>query len=117
MTSLVLPGAVVVGVDGSASSDIALGWAVACAQDHRRPLAIVHAAGVAVVTDFGIPLEQLQRGRRLAGQGVVDHALALVRKADTSLRVSVHLELREPRELLMEVAGDVARWQVCSWVR
>ena len=44
MRPSLLPGAVVVGVDGSSGGDVALAWAVGYAEHKRRPLVIVHAS-------------------------------------------------------------------------
>jgi nucleotide-binding universal stress UspA family protein len=41
----VIPGSVVVGVDGSAASDAALEWAIAYATTRHAPLCILHGAG------------------------------------------------------------------------
>ena len=45
MTTNVKQGSVVVGVDGSPGSDLALEWAVHHADVRRRPLLLVTAAG------------------------------------------------------------------------
>jgi nucleotide-binding universal stress UspA family protein len=101
-------GSVMVGVDGSSSSDLALAWAVRHAEANRRPLAIVHAAGTPVVTDFALDLTEARRGLRMAGRRVTDHALGLVRASAPALDVSVDLALRDPRDLLAELAVDAS---------
>ncbi len=63
------PGTVVVGVDGSLHSDIALTWAATYAQDHGRRLAIVHASALLV----GMTTEPAGgRATRAAGEAVAD---------------------------------------------
>ena len=45
MTTIVQPGSVVVGVDGSTHSDAAVEWAADYAVAHHAPLCLLHAAG------------------------------------------------------------------------
>lgn len=104
MKTSVVPGSVMVGVDGSVGSDAAVEWAAAYAVAHRRRLTIVHGAGTPVVTDFVIDLDEARQQLRTHGRRVTDHALGVARKAGPGLDIDVHLELQEARSLLVEAA-------------
>jgi nucleotide-binding universal stress UspA family protein len=101
-----IPGAVVVGVDGSPGSDIAVVWAATHAEAQRRPLAIVHGAGVPGVTDLGSDQVAARKTLRMAGRRVTDAALGLAHRASPGLTITVHLALQDPRELLRTMAED-----------
>lgn len=106
MKTSVTPGSVIVGVDGSVGSDAAVAWAAAYAATHRRRLTIVHGAGAPVVTDFVIDLDEARKTLRIAGRRKADHALSVAQSAGgPSLDISVHVELCEPRSLLVETAA------------
>src|SRR4051794_8902700 len=107
MKNSVIPGSVVVGVDGSEDSDLAVTWAAAHADAQRRPLALVHGATVPVVTDFGFDLDEARKAARMVGRRVTDQALALVRRSHPDLVVTTHVEALDPRELLV-TAGSRA---------
>lgn len=108
MNNSFIPGSVMVGVDGSPSSDTAMVWAATYAQAQHRPLAIVHAAGHPAVTDFAIDMTEARHGLRMAGRRITDHALGLAQATSPAVDVSVHMALREPRELLIEMAADAS---------
>jgi nucleotide-binding universal stress UspA family protein len=99
------PGTVVVGVDGSLHSDIALTWAATYAQDHGRRLAIVHASALLV----GMTTEPAGgRATRAAGEAVADAAREFVLRSHPSLTVSTCVATADPRDLLVEAAADAA---------
>ena len=106
MTSSVGLGEVMVGVDDSAGSDTAVVWAATYAAAHRRPLMIVHGTGVPVVTDFAVDLDEARRGLREAGHRVTHHAVQVARTAGPSVHVDEHVEVLDPRSLLLEEASD-----------
>jgi nucleotide-binding universal stress UspA family protein len=106
MSTSIIPGSVVVGVDGSPGSDIAVIWAATHAEAQRRPLAIVHGAGVPGVTDLGSDHVTARQSLRMAGRRVTDAALGLAQRTSPGLVITVHLALRDPRDLLPTMAGE-----------
>jgi nucleotide-binding universal stress UspA family protein len=107
MTTSVIPGSVVVGVDGSPQSDAALSWAVEHATLRRLPLALVNAAGRLDQKDAVLGAVEARRSRRMAARRVTDHALCVVRRAAPDLRVQVTMPLRDPQEALAGLS-DIA---------
>jgi nucleotide-binding universal stress UspA family protein len=104
MNTSVVPGSVVVGVDGSAHSEVAVEWAAAHARDHQRPLTIVHAAGgLGRLKTFG-DVAATRRSLRMAGRRVTDHALGIAQRVDARLDISVYMPLAEARPVLLEAA-------------
>lgn len=97
-------GSVVVGVDGSTSSDAAVRWAARHAAARHLPLRIVHGAG------------ELRKGSELFGpaetaaaletqaRSVTDQALRVVDDLGLTLDVEVSAPLRDPRESLLDCA-------------
>jgi nucleotide-binding universal stress UspA family protein len=108
MNTSVAPGSVVVGVDGSTGSDQAVRWAASHAAAHRRPLTIVHGAGVpeCFVAGFPVDVEEATLSLLRAGRAVTDRARDLVRAVDPDLVVDVELDTCEPRSLLAESTRD-----------
>jgi nucleotide-binding universal stress UspA family protein len=106
METSVKTGSVMVGVDGSSGSDAAVVWAAAYAAAHRRPLAIVHGTGAPVVTDFGFDLDDAGEGLRAAGLRVTERARDLAVATSPAVDVVVHVEVREPRSVLIEQASE-----------
>jgi len=106
MSTFLIPGSVVVGVDGSPGSDIAVVWAATHAQAQRRPLAIVHGAGVPGVADLGFDHVAARKSLRMAGRRVTDAALGLAQRTSPGLTITVHLALQDPRDLLRTMAAD-----------
>ncbi len=108
MTTSVPQGSVVVGVDGSPQSDAALEWAVRYAQEHRRPLAVAHAAGSIARASTLVDPAVTRQTLRLEGRRVVDRALGLVRELAPRLEVHEHMPLSEPRQMLVEVSAQAS---------
>lgn len=81
MDMSVAHGSVVVGVDGSPDSALALAWAVRQAARDLRHVTLVHACGVPGPMDGFEDLVAAEEGRRAAGR-------AIVRKAHDQLRAT-----------------------------
>lgn len=106
MNTSLAPGSVVVGVDGSPGSDLAVEWAAAHAAAHRRPLVIVHGTGYLVVTDFGYALVEAREALRTSGRRIADAALALALETSPGLQATTQVTTADPRELLAETAAE-----------
>lgn len=124
MTTSAATGAVVVGVDATTHSDAALEWATRYATAHRRPLLLVHAAGVPTVYEsFTGPTEN-RRELRIAGRRTTDRALGLVQQHAPDLEVRVHMALGVARDVLLDsiegahllVVGSRGRGSLASLV-
>ena len=108
------PGSVVVGVDGSTSSDQALDWAVEQAALEHRSLTLVHAlgpigtSGTAWLDQAGVNQRDIIAAMRSDGQDLLDAARdrALARAP----QVVVHQVLRlvDPREALLDLSREAA---------
>jgi nucleotide-binding universal stress UspA family protein len=124
MTTSAAHGAVVVGIDGTTHSDAALEWAVRYAATHRRPLLLVHAAGVPTVYEsFAGPTEN-RKELRIAGRRTTDRALGLVTLQAPELEVRIHMALGSPKDVIsgslegahMLVLGSRGRGSLASFV-
>lgn len=108
MSNSIIRGSVMVGVDGSSSSDTAVIWAATYAQAQHRPLAIVHSDGGPAAIYPTVDRVGPQQALRTPGRQVTDHALGLARANSPALEVSAHNHFREPRELLLETAANAS---------
>jgi nucleotide-binding universal stress UspA family protein len=124
MTSSAANGAVVVAVDATTHSDAALEWAVRHATAHRRPLLIVHAAGVPTVyASMTGPVENRSE-LRILGRRTTDRALGLVRRQSPDLEVRVRMTLGTARDVVLAslegahllVVGSRGRGSIASVV-
>jgi nucleotide-binding universal stress UspA family protein len=104
MTTNVKQGSVVVGVDGSPGSDIALEWAVHHADVRRRPLLLVTAAGEPTAGHQLFGQAETRADLRIAARRVSDRALGRVRRLAPDLDVEVTAPLADPREALLDLA-------------
>jgi len=103
-------GAVVVGIDGSPTSDVALRWAADEAARRDADLHVVHAWQVPVVT---IPAaEQMVDAAEAAGRQVLDRGLADPRLA--GLRVEGHLPSEGASRAMLALADQAALMVVGS---
>lgn len=107
------PGSIVVGIDGSETSELALDWAVQAAQEEHRPLTLVHSAaldsmvrGSLSLGQPGVDVGALAGAMRAAGRTLLEAAAR--RTALTAPDVVVHLVLedRDPRTALLDLAGS-----------
>jgi nucleotide-binding universal stress UspA family protein len=104
-------GTIVVGVDGSDASARALSWAIRQAKAERRPLTLVHTinavtpafldAAIVDARDAGSVLDA-------AGRAVLSDARHLVEQTAPDLEVHEVFDLADPRDRLLELAGDAS---------
>ena len=102
MRPSLLPGAVVVGVDGSSGGDVALAWAAGYAHFAGRRLVVVN------VTDARGPSDTD------ADRAVTDRALAMVEQQQPSVPVSALDVVGDPRAVLVDLGRDASALVVGS---
>lgn len=100
-------GTVAVGVDGSTSSELALGWAVEEAQATGRSLTLVHGVGPV----GGVWMDQSGHDSRAGvehaqtyAQRLIEEARSFVASRDPSLDVYEHVRVADPRDVLLDVS-------------
>ncbi|QWZ08870.1 universal stress protein [Nocardioides panacis] len=103
MNTTMKQGSVVVGVDGSAGSGAALEWAVAYAQQRRRPLLLVNGAGDPRKSSSFIGIDDARHDLRMEARRVTDQALAVVRRLAPDLDVEVTTPLHDARQALLDL--------------
>jgi nucleotide-binding universal stress UspA family protein len=94
-------GAVVVGVDGSDSSDAAVAWAAEYAETRRRHLVLMGAAGRLAAPSLMRDRHDARQARRIEARRATDHALGIVRKVAQRLEVHSTMPLAEAEEALL----------------
>ncbi|MET9492965.1 universal stress protein [Nocardia sp. NPDC006630] len=98
--------AVVVGVDGSPGSNLALRWAAGYAAEHRRALHIVHGlnlvAASSVVGPYQVISPRVIDGVRAQGRAIVTRAEHTAHLLEPELRISVHMSADTATSLLLE---------------
>ena len=102
-------GTIVVGIDGSESSQRALAWATDQARAERRELTLVHAihAITAAYTDAAIEFPAEARSRLLEeGHGILAAARDKVAARAPDLDVHEIVEFLDPREMLLELSQN-----------
>jgi nucleotide-binding universal stress UspA family protein len=102
MTTSILRGPVVVGVDSSVGSDAALEWAVRFARLRRRPLRIVNGAGEPILNFPYLTPEESRRMLRQVAEAVIQHALEIVEGLAPGVDVEVDAPFADPRQALVE---------------
>ena len=111
------PGTVVVGVDGSESSERAVVWATQQASLEGRPLTLVHGIGLdgagwlGAHTDHGTPLLDTLRE---VGQHVLDRAVSTAEWTVPDVEIGTLLPVTDPRLALLEAADRAAMLVVGS---
>ncbi len=109
-----LPGSVVVGIDGSASSRRAVDWAVRQAVLEHRRLALVHAAHLGAAGDAlwasvpGSEVGQVMTDLAVAGRALLATTTERVRRDEPGLEIQEVLSTEDPRQLLLAGAGTAA---------
>ena len=104
-------GTIVVGVDGSRSSNQALAWAVDQAVAERRALTLVHAisAVTPAFTDAAIVYpEGARQAITEAGHEVLAAARAEVERRAPAVEVHEVFRLEDPREVLLGLSRDAS---------
>ncbi|WP_327098093.1 universal stress protein [Nocardia vinacea] len=88
---------VVVGVDGSEASDLAVRWAAETASQRQRRLRIVHGLDLASIGALPGVLEKIRR----RGQDYVLTAQRLAHRVDSALTVETEVSQANPAQLLI----------------
>ena len=101
-------GAVVVGVDGSESSDAAVTWAAEYADIRQRPLVLMAAAGRSAAPSRTRDRHDARQTRRIESRRATDHALGLARRAAPQLDVRATVPLTEADEALIEASRSAS---------
>ena len=105
----ITPGSIVVGVDGSDSSQRALEWAVREAVAEHRPLTLVHsihAVTPAYIDAAIVNATDARSALTTSGKEVLAHARHHAERAAPELEVHEVFDLADPRELLLQLAED-----------
>lgn len=102
-------GSVVVSIDGSAHSDRAVRWATRQAHLEKRPLSILHAAGLGdLYTTRGAGIEGFTssqvRDVLATARNLLDQAESLAREIRPDLTIETHPVLGDPRQVLVDVS-------------
>ncbi len=101
---------IVVGIDGSELSDVALDWAATEAALSRRPLMIVHAApfpaasGSSWVGSLGIDPALVHQQLRAESTALLDAAVQRTSAAHPDLVVHSATRLEDPRQALLDLS-------------
>ncbi len=101
-------GSIVVGIDGSSSSEQALAWAVEQAAVEHRPITLVHGVppGTPALLDpaGSSPREARELSLRDKGQEVLDRARQEVQRLAPGVTVYDECRVQDPREALVELS-------------
>ena len=104
MTTDVVPGSIVVGVDGSPYSDAAVEWAADYAVAHHAPLCLVHGAGD--LGDSLIPYRVDAREMQAkASRRITDRARQVVAERAPDLAVGIEAPFADARDALLDIRG------------
>lgn len=107
-------GSVVVAVDGSPSAEDALVWAATEARLQKRELAIVHAVNPpssteqAWLSQAGISPRQVLKEALADARNLIDRSRTTAGELVPGLVVSSLISEGDPRDLLIDLAGDAA---------
>lgn len=105
-------GSILVGVDGSASSDQALAWAAEQAAAERKPLTLLHALPRTTPSWLAKGANELRLVHELSlrdmGQDVLDRARQDVRRMAPGVNVRGLFRLEDPREALIELSATAS---------
>ena len=101
-------GAVVVGVDGSDSSDAAVAWAADYADTRHRQLVLVGAAGRLAAPSPNRDRHDARQARRIEARRATDRALGIVRKENPRLEVHCTMPQTEAEEALLAATREAS---------
>ena len=101
-------GSVVIGVDGSGSSDVAVAWAVRHAAQAGRPLVVLHATGYPGVFPRAEDLLASEHGLMSVGAGIVSVAADRARELEPKVSVHTKVTLGDPPHVLAEAAKSAS---------
>ena len=112
MQTIEIPsGSIAVGVDGSASSKLALNWAAEQARAEGRPLTIIHAVtptGAVWMDQVGHDTRIGHETGRTTAQRLLSHAREEVEQRVPGLDVHEVLRVADPRDVLLEASDEAA---------
>lgn len=108
------PVAVLVGVDSSPGSEIALRWATEYADLGGCRLVVVHVVGSPVLSDGNAGLVASDEGLLAAGRMVSDRAVAAAVQHRPGVAVSALTLTGDPRAVLLDLARDASALVVGS---
>ncbi|WP_380166264.1 universal stress protein [Jannaschia sp. R86511] len=114
MTLQAAPGSIVVGVDGSPGSDLALDWAADVAAAERRPLTLLHGVDPAVVAGAGdypgatVDHARLAEQIRLEDDAMMSSAASRAHGRHPDLDVHPVLTRSDPRSALLDLSAQAA---------
>lgn len=107
-TTLIPPGTIVVGLDGSPSAERALDWAITQAVRERRQLTLAHAideVGSVWADPTGVSLPTVHEALREDAQGMLRSARAYAAERAPDLAVHEATWTADPRTMLLELAA------------
>lgn len=119
-TTTPTPGSIVVGIDGSASSDHALTWAIEQASAERRPLTLVHAVKPmttnekAWLASAGVQSAEVIATTATEGRLVLDQAADRVGSRAGGVTVERILVSGDARQTLLDLSAHAAMLVVGS---
>jgi nucleotide-binding universal stress UspA family protein len=107
-TTMFPTGSIVVGVDGSPTSTLAVDWAAREAVLQRRPLALLHAYHVDHVYAMGIYPSEVRDELADEGKTLLDVEDERLRETFPEIEIHRWLGYADPREALIEASSTAA---------
>ena len=107
-------GNIVVGVDGSSVSTLAVSWAADTARMQRRPVTLVHAlrrpsaSELAWLSQAAYSLPEVTAAAEAEGRELLEHARELVEHRAPGIDVGTVLQTGDAREILLDLAAEAA---------
>lgn len=104
MDTTPISGPVLVGVDGSPPSDVAVVWAARHAQATHRPLAIAHGTGAPDVNSFAFDIPEARQALRDDGARITEAARTLAHSTSPEIDITLEVAVADPRQMLRQRA-------------